>query len=98
MNRWMPALAVVLAGSVGMSPAYAQAKLRYKFQKGETIEYVLDQKQKVKTSVGGQDMQSENHQIMEMTWKVESVADDGSAKIKFLFGRTKMIIELQTGK
>lgn len=98
MKRLLPVLVLTLLGLGWTSLAHAQTTLRYKFKKGEKLEYVLDQKMKVTQEVLGMNIETSMDQHMAMSWKVESVDDKGAAKIAMTFGRMKMALDTPMGK
>jgi hypothetical protein len=81
------------ASLVGVGPAYAQVTLRYKFKQGETLNYDLEQKMKMEMAIAGQNINMSMTQTLDMTWKVESVDNDGKAKITQKFDRVRLSME-----
>src|SRR6516165_10592075 len=60
-------LALLLAGAAA-EPAAAQTTLRYKFKKGEKLNYVMEQKMKMAMNLAGQDIETEMGQTIDMSW------------------------------
>jgi hypothetical protein len=86
-SLWMIALAVVC-----LSPpsAAAQTKLRWKFKKGESLNYTMTQSM----NFMGQDIQTKMKLVIEMSWTVGELASNGSAKMKQKFTRIKFKMTL----
>ena len=70
--------------------AHAQERLRWKFEEGDTTNYQIVQDMDIKMSVGGQNIDSKMTQTMDMGWAVESVASDGTAKLKQKISRVQV--------
>ena len=79
---------LLVTGAV--ASAHAQERLRWKFEEGETTRYQIVQDMDIKMSVGGQNIDSKMTQTMEMGWAVESVASDGTAKLKQKISRVQV--------
>jgi hypothetical protein len=98
MTRFsIPALTLALF-ALAASPAAAQTTLRYQFKEGETLNYAMDQKMKMTTSVMGKNIDMNMDQTANMTWKIDSVDSEGNAKITITFGRMKMSMDSPMGK
>jgi hypothetical protein len=82
-------LAVLLAA--GAAPA--QTTLRFKFKEGEKLDYVMDQKMKTAMNVNGMDIDTKVDQVVEMTWHVKKVDEQGNAQVHLKIGRVKMNID-----
>src|SRR5206468_3686869 len=67
--------------------------LRYKFKPGETLSYEMEQKMKMEMAVGGQNINMSMTQTLDMTWNVQTVDNDGKAKIKQKFDRVRLSME-----
>jgi hypothetical protein len=73
-------------------------ELRYKFQAGSKNSYAIDQKQTMKMSGMGQDIEMKNDMSMEFTMAVDSVdTATGKAKVKYKFDRVKMSMQMPMG-
>lgn len=73
--------------------APAQVALRFKFQDGETLSYVSDNKMKIKTDVGGIKINMNMDQTIHMGWTIQKVNADGSARIAVKVTRMIMTVE-----
>jgi hypothetical protein len=75
----------------------AQEPLRWKFQKGQKLDYKMVQDMKMAAEGGpvGQ-MNTSMRQVMDMTWDVSEVNENGDAAIRQKFDRirTKMTMPL----
>src|SRR5262249_8278289 len=66
----------------GGAPGLAGAQvLQWKFKPGEILRYSMDQKVAMVARGMDRENKSTRSQIVEMTWKVNSVAGDGSAEV-----------------
>src|SRR5262249_23942490 len=81
-------LALLLAAGAA-ERASAQTTLRYKFNKGEKLNYVMEQKVKMSMSVAGQDIEVDIGQTIDMTWNVKDVDAQGKAKMTQKFDRVR---------
>src|SRR5438094_799675 len=72
-------LAVLLAFAVILAapPVQGQMEMRYKFKEGEKLPYVIDQKAKNITNIGGQTVETQTVQTVDYTMNVLSVDKDG---------------------
>jgi hypothetical protein len=81
-------LALLLAGAAA-EPAAAQTTLRYKFKKGEKLNYVMEQKMKMAMNLAGQDIETEMGQTIDMSWEIKEVDAEGNATIAQKFDRVR---------
>jgi uncharacterized protein DUF6263 len=81
-------LALLLAAGAAQQ-ASAQTTLRYKFNKGEKLNYVMEQKVTMSMSVMGQDIDIEMGQTIDMTWNIKDVDSHGKAKLTQKFDRVR---------
>lgn len=88
----------LLVVAVVALPAQAQVTLRYQFKEGEKLPYVMDQKMKMTMAVGGQNIEMNMNQTVDMTWNIQSVDKDGKAKMTQRFDRVRFTMEMPTGK
>jgi hypothetical protein len=95
-NR-ISALTLIVCAAAA-TPAAAQTTLRYKFKEGDSLNYAMDQKMKMTTSVMGKNIDMNMDQNATMTWKIDSVDSEGNAKITITFGRMKMSMDTPMGK
>jgi len=94
-RRWVVVGLLVLAGS-GASHASA-AGLRWKFQPGETLHYVMDQKTTTSVKGGPQDVKSTMSQVIDLEWAVKEVGPDGLASLTQKITRVRTKIEAAFG-
>jgi Family of unknown function (DUF6263) len=87
---WLYLLAAV---ALTTASAQAQTTLRYKFKEGDTLTYVMEQKQDMSMSIMGNDITVKTKQVIDLTWKVGAVDKDGSAKITQTINRVRMSME-----
>jgi Family of unknown function (DUF6263) len=83
---------------VAAVPAQAQTTLRYKFKQGDKLDYVIENKMTMKIDLGGKEIEMAINQNMEMAWKVESVANDGKARIQQKLMRIQFSMDTPMGK
>jgi hypothetical protein len=78
-----------------LAPVVAGAQeLRYKFQPGTTNAYVMEQKQNMKMSAMGQEIDMNINMTFDFAMTVDSVdTASGEAKVKYKFGKMKMTME-----
>jgi hypothetical protein len=98
-------VAIALTGMVAFGAAgqtlQAQAKLKYQFKPGETMQYVMAVTQK-NTQKGKDDKGKDveltaiQKQTVEMSWQVQSVDDKGAAKIRMKYDRVKFSMDQGT--
>jgi hypothetical protein len=90
--------AVVLAAAVPADPVSAQVQLRYHFEPGQKIDYLMTQNMTMVMAFQGQNITTTMQQDLEMTWQIASVDKDGNAKVKQKFNNLLFIMEAPTGK
>lgn len=94
MLRRVLALSVTLILTAGSSlTALAQDDLRWKFQSGETLKYQVQQKMQTEMAVGGQKINTNMQQSMDMSWKVGMVSGQGDAAVVQTVDRVQMKME-----
>ena len=91
---WLAIVCLVIS----VAPAQAQVKLRYKFGKGDNINYVMTQNMSMTMSVQNMNIETKMNQVVEMTWAVQDVDDDGTAKVQQTFTAVRFVMDAQTGK
>ena len=89
LRRTALGLLALLALACTAERASAQTTLRYKFNKGEKLNYVMEQKVKMSMSVAGQDIDVDVGQTIDMTWNVKDVDAQGKAKLTQKFDRVR---------
>jgi Family of unknown function (DUF6263) len=70
----------VVSFSTSMA-ARADETLRWKFTKGQTVNYVFNQQTVTQSEVNGQKIDVTMTQAMELNWKIKDVASDGTASM-----------------
>jgi len=81
-------LAVVIV-ACGADRAAAQTTLRYKFKKGDKLNYEMEQKMTMTMSIMGRDINTDVNQLVNMTWTVNDVDADGKAKMTQTIARIR---------
>lgn len=71
----------------------AQEDLRWKFQSGETLKYIVQQKMQTEMKIKGQTINQTMQQSMEMSWKVAAVTPSGDAAVSQTVNRVQMKLE-----
>jgi hypothetical protein len=93
LNRlWKLALAAVL-GFTLVSQARAEAPLRWKFKEGESLDYVIERAVDGKLNLSGADIEFKVKMIFDTTWKVKSVAADGTASVEETLDRMQVSMD-----
>jgi hypothetical protein len=87
----MPILAVGLA-----TPARADTELRWKFNTGDKTKYEMTMAMTQDMRSGDTPFQVKMNQIMDMTWEVKDVADDGTATMHQTIDRVRLEMTLPT--
>ncbi len=75
-------LALMVLSLSAAASAWAEAPLRWKFKEGETLSYVLDRGTEGKINLTGAEITFKLNMIFDVTWKVASVAQDGTAHVE----------------
>jgi hypothetical protein len=84
--------ALACAG-LGLMPVRAE-ELRYKFQPGSKTNYAVEQKQNMKMSAMGQDLDMKNNMTMDVSMAVDAVdTATGNATVKYKVDRVQMNME-----
>src|SRR4051812_8517048 len=90
-------LAVLIVPLLAL-PAPAQTRLRLKFQKDQTNEYVMVQEMKMTMPTPMGMLNMTMRQTVDLSMHVEEVKDDGSARVKTKFNKVTMEMKgLPTG-
>jgi len=92
------AVLAVLAITCTADRAGAQTTLRYKFKKGEKLNYAMEQKMVMSMSVMGRDVNLDMGQTIDMVWNVLDVDADGKAKMTQTISRIRFTMDGPTGK
>jgi hypothetical protein len=93
LRRAILGLLTVLLAAGAADRAAAQTTLRYKFKKGEKLNYVLEQKAGMSMNFMGQDIQIDFGSTMDMSWDVKDVDADGKAKMVQKFDRIRFTMD-----
>jgi Family of unknown function (DUF6263) len=91
-------LLAVLAALSLAGAAQAQSTLRYQYKKGDKLDYVIDQDQKMAMKVAGMDIDMKMSMVMDMNLNTLDVDQEGNAKIKVTLSRVKMTMDGPMGK
>src|SRR5438128_3046101 len=89
------ALVAVIAGA---DHAAAQTTLRYKFTKGEKLNYLIEQKINTTTTGGGREFNTDMVQTIDMVWNITDVDANGKARMTQTFGRIRFTMNGRLGK
>jgi hypothetical protein len=87
--RYLPAL-VACMGLASAARADESKTLRWKFAKGETLHYVLEQDVEQEASSEDQSSNTTVKQTFDVIWKVNSVGGDGSAELTRTVDRVRV--------
>lgn len=81
--RVLARFTTLLAMVTVLAPAGANAadSLRWKFSKGQKLNYTVTQLTAVKADIKGQAFETKIDQVMEMTWEVKDVDSSGTAQM-----------------
>ncbi len=78
----------------GWTAGSARAQvLRWKFQPGEVLRYSMEQKISITARGTDRETKQTRSQVVEMSWKVKSVAADGQAQITQRIDRVRLRVE-----
>ncbi len=89
---------LVLLALASASTVQAQTDLKWVFKPGETLRYEFSQNTTSKFVVQGQEISNINDLKIVMTWKVDSVAPDGTASIAQTIDHVRAEIQVGPGK
>ncbi|MGE3820480.1 MAG: DUF6263 family protein [Isosphaeraceae bacterium] len=92
----MATILAVVASTTAASRATAD-ELRWKFKKGEALHYEMVQKTVTEIKANGQEIKTTLGQTINSTWKVDSVAEDGTADLAQSLDRVRTKIESAFG-
>ncbi len=92
-NEFVQSRDMTVALRMGTSPVLLAGpkKLRWKFKEGETLNYAVQIKNKILVDAGAQ-FDVAMDQAMDLTWKVKSVAEDGSAELTQTIDRVQLML------
>ncbi len=91
-------LAAVIVALCLDAPIQAAKTLRWKFQKGQTMQYEMQQNMDMNMTVQGRDFSTKTAQTMDMTWAIDSVGQDGTCRMKQTINRIRMKMEGPMGQ
>jgi hypothetical protein len=80
-----------------VSAAAAEAPLRWKFTKGEVIDYVMLRGVEGKMNLMGADINFKMNLTFDVNWKVESVASDGTGQLELVVERVQVAMDSPLG-
>jgi len=87
----------IAAALLMASATQAQTTLRWKFEQGAPVNYVLEQKSIVTARFMGQEIKSESGQTMDMAWTSTKVAEDGSFELGVAITRVRAVMNGPAG-
>ena len=88
----------LITALIAASSASAQTTLRFKFTKGEKLQYVMEQKMKMVMNIMNMEIDTKMNMSMDMAWNIIDVNSDGSAKLEIKVTRAKMSMDGATGQ
>lgn len=74
--------------------ARAAKTFRWKLSPGESFRVQMTQNMKTTVKRAGNDVNSSNEMVMQMTWRVEKVNDDGTVNVAQTIDRIKMAVDM----
>jgi hypothetical protein len=80
----------LVAAAVVALPATAQEKLAWKFARGTSLQYVVNQTMNMEISIAGQKTTQSMKQTMDMGWNIENVSANGEAVMGQTIQRIQM--------
>jgi hypothetical protein len=86
-------VAIALSLSLLVGVAQAAEAPRWKFEQGQSNRYRMNQTMKMSMNIGGNDVNNNLKQVIDMSWTVREVKDDGSAVLDQKIDRMRMTIE-----
>jgi Family of unknown function (DUF6263) len=87
-------MVVILLGAGGA--VHAQTVMAYRFKEGETLHYLMEQKNSTKISVAGADVVMNVNTTVNLAWQVLKV-DQGNASVKIRVMHSKISLESLVG-
>ena len=98
-EKWMSSLTVVALAMLALAPSLrADEPLRWKFEKGEKLDYNMVQDMTMAAEGGPlAKMETKMRQEMDMTWDVQDVNEQGDAVIRQTFDRVQMKMTTPAG-
>lgn len=87
-------MAMALLSPIGMDSVQAAKKLRWKVAKGDTFSLEMKQDMQQTSNVGTQKIKTGNKMTMNMTWKVDSVDDEGLIHMTQTHDRIRMSVSV----
>jgi hypothetical protein len=91
-------LSCLVALAIAAGVARAEKTLRYKFKPGETIHYVMRQEMVQNVTAQDKPVKVSMTQTLDMSQKVESVDDEGTASVTQTVERIRMTMTLPQGQ
>jgi len=84
-------------GLLSAATVRADNTLRWKFKAGETLNYVMDRQTEIKMDLSGSLIEIKSGMVFDTTWKVKSVAADGTADLEQTVDRIQMKMDSPLG-
>jgi hypothetical protein len=98
MNRRSTAAALLTVALASALPAAAQTELRWKFTEGKKMNYTMSQDIVTTANIGEQKIETTMNQVITMTWAVDKLNSDGSAKMTQTIDRMQMTVKSPAGE
>ena len=96
-HRWLLLVGSLVVCGLLSATAQAQNTLRWKFKKDDTLNYVMERTTEMKMDLSGSLIEIVSGMTFDTTWKVKSVAADGSAEIEQTVDRIQMKMDSPLG-
>lgn len=74
----------------GHAAADEAVTLAWKFNKGEKLHYVVEQKMSTEGKIGGQTIKNDVEQTIDVDWDIDDVAADGTAQMTQIVSRVRL--------
>ncbi len=91
------ALLALVTPGLATAQTAPQAELRWKFAQGQKFPYATQQETKTRLTIQGNTVETSLKQLIDMTWEVKSVKEDGSARIAQTIDRMRMYMDGPNG-
>jgi len=90
-HRWsFMVVSVAACGLLSAATARGENTLRWKFKTGDTLNYVMDRETEMKMDLSGSLIEIKTGMVFDTSWKVKSVAADGTAELEQTVDRIQM--------
>jgi hypothetical protein len=92
IKTWLRTV-ICLSASFACTSASAADAPQWKFEEGQSNRYRMNQTMNMSMVIGGNDVKNNIKQIIDMSWTVREIKDDGSALLDQKIDRMRMTIE-----